>query len=117
MDKNFTAQELAGHRISVTCPGPTYQTVLTDLETGYTIANAIHVSISGDIRANWSALQAVVRLKEDDTHNEEEAVLAVYNAHLTADIAQAESDKEHTTDPAIPVVQPEQAVESKETGS
>lgn len=104
MEKNFTASELQGHRISVTSPGPVYQTILTDLETGYTIANAIAITITGDVRTNWSSLTATVRLADVETQAEEAVVVSVYNAHLTAEVTQAEAVKEATTDPALPAI-------------
>ena len=105
--KNFTASELTGHRISVTSPGPVYQTILTDLETGLQIMNATAITITGDIRETIKGhLQATVRLL-DEEDNEEIANVAVYNAHLEAVITQVEAEQEHVTDPVLPAIQTE----------
>lgn len=92
--KAFVAAELAGHQIGLMCPGPTYITVLTDLDTGLQISNALRYDLHDELTGTRSI---TITLDSGAT-----ATADIHHIFTTAEVPQSAGD----TDPVVPVVTP-----------
>jgi hypothetical protein len=94
--KAFTATELEGHQIGLTCPGPEYVTVLTDLASGLQISNVVRYTLQDELTG---ARSITITLDSGAT-----AMADVHHIFTTAEVPG--TDPTGATDPVMPAVTP-----------
>jgi hypothetical protein len=92
----FTAAELEGHRIGITCPGPSYDVLVHDLSSGLAISNVTSFVLTWD---KQTCMIATLTLEGNTSVDAE-----VHHLHTTSDLKRVQ--EEQTTSIPVPVPVP-----------